>query len=88
MSTFCVFCCAESDPAVIYSAVRTEDISYGRIIIKDKKTRPQMRGTAALLCLLTVVMWVCLSDSILNNLQVVQDKFTEWRNSRITDVDT
>lgn len=77
MPTFCVFCCADSDAAVIYSTVRTEDISYGRIIIKDMKTRSQMRGTAALLCLLTVVMWVCLSDSILNNLQVVQDRFTE-----------
>ncbi|XP_039859948.1 low affinity immunoglobulin gamma Fc region receptor II-like [Simochromis diagramma] len=33
----------DSDAAVIYSSVRTEDISYGRIIIKDTKTRSQMR---------------------------------------------
>ncbi|XP_025760205.1 uncharacterized protein LOC112844777 [Oreochromis niloticus] len=33
----------EIDAAVIYSAVRKEEISYGRIIIKDKKTRSQMR---------------------------------------------
>ncbi|KAL4008545.1 hypothetical protein ACER0C_002397 [Sarotherodon galilaeus] len=28
-----------SDPAVIYSAVRTGDVSYGEIVIKGKKTR-------------------------------------------------
>ncbi|CAI5671463.1 unnamed protein product [Oreochromis niloticus] len=29
----------DSDPAVVYSAVRTGDVSYGEIIIKGKKTR-------------------------------------------------
>ncbi|XP_078100773.1 LOW QUALITY PROTEIN: Fc receptor-like B, partial [Sander vitreus] len=28
----------ESDPAAIYSGVRTEDVSYGQIVIKDKKS--------------------------------------------------
>ncbi|XP_050928632.1 low affinity immunoglobulin gamma Fc region receptor II isoform X6 [Lates calcarifer] len=29
----------ESDPAAVYSAVRTEDVTYGQIVIKDKKSK-------------------------------------------------
>lgn len=46
----CVFHCTESDPDAVYSAVKTGDVSYGEIIIKDKKKQTRMRGTAALLC--------------------------------------
>ncbi|XP_035849834.1 low affinity immunoglobulin gamma Fc region receptor II-like isoform X2 [Sander lucioperca] len=38
----------ESDPAAIYSAVRTEDVSYGQIVIKDiKSNRMRERNPAA-----------------------------------------
>ncbi|XP_039678182.1 low affinity immunoglobulin gamma Fc region receptor II-a-like isoform X1 [Perca fluviatilis] len=38
----------ESDPAAIYSGVRTEDVSYGQIVIKDKKKyRKRERDPAA-----------------------------------------
>uniref|UniRef100_A0AAZ1XBY7 Ig-like domain-containing protein n=1 Tax=Oreochromis aureus TaxID=47969 RepID=A0AAZ1XBY7_OREAU len=33
----------DSDPAAVYSAVRTEDVTYGQIIIKDKKKKSKMR---------------------------------------------
>lgn len=46
-----VFYCADSDPAEVYATVRTEDISYGPIIIKDRKKTSKTEGTAALLCL-------------------------------------
>lgn len=48
---FNVFYCADSDPAEVYTTVRTEDISYGPIIIKDRKKTSKTEGTAALLCL-------------------------------------
>lgn len=48
----CVFYCAEGDPAAVYSAVRTEDIIYGEIIISDKKNISKIRGTTGFLCLL------------------------------------
>ncbi|XP_076737237.1 uncharacterized protein LOC112431770 [Maylandia zebra] len=35
----------ESDPATVYSAVRTEDVTYGEIIIRDKKNKSKMRGS-------------------------------------------
>uniref|UniRef100_A0A669DZK7 Ig-like domain-containing protein n=1 Tax=Oreochromis niloticus TaxID=8128 RepID=A0A669DZK7_ORENI len=35
----------ETDPAAVYSAVRIEDVSYGQIIIKDKKNKSKMRET-------------------------------------------
>ncbi|XP_035771379.1 low affinity immunoglobulin gamma Fc region receptor II-like, partial [Neolamprologus brichardi] len=41
----------ESDPAAVYSTVKIEDVSYGQMIIKEKKNRSKTRGTAALLCL-------------------------------------
>lgn len=41
-------------PAVC-SSVRTEDVSYGQIIIKNKKARSRTRGTAALVCLMSAV---------------------------------
>ncbi|XP_039678190.1 uncharacterized protein LOC120572804 isoform X2 [Perca fluviatilis] len=38
----------ESDPAAIYSAVRTEDVCYGQIVIKEKKSnRKRERDPAA-----------------------------------------
>lgn len=37
MSFVCV--CAESDEAIVYSAVRTEDVSNGPIIIKEKEKK-------------------------------------------------
>ena len=41
-----VFYIPERDPAAVYSAVkRTEDVSYGQIVVKSNRTR----GTAALL---------------------------------------
>ena len=41
-------CVAENDPAVVYSAVRpAEDLSYGQVVFKDKKTS-RTRGTADL----------------------------------------
>lgn len=40
-----IFYFAESDPAAVYSAVRTGDISYGQIAIKN--TRTKKTGTAA-----------------------------------------
>lgn len=43
--------CAEDDPAVIYSAVRNDNISYEQIFITDKQEKSKIRGTAALLCL-------------------------------------
>lgn len=46
-----MFYCADSDPAEVYATVRTEDISYGPIIIKDRKKTSKTEGTAALLCL-------------------------------------
>lgn len=41
----CVFHCAESDPASVSPAVGTEYVTYGQIIIKDKKKKS---GTADL----------------------------------------
>uniref|UniRef100_I3J6J4 Ig-like domain-containing protein n=1 Tax=Oreochromis niloticus TaxID=8128 RepID=I3J6J4_ORENI len=38
----------DTDPAAVYSAVRTEDVTYGKII-KDKNKRSETRGKAALL---------------------------------------
>ena len=49
----CSYCSsvAENDPAVVYSAVRpAEDLSYGQVVFKDKKTN-RTRGTADLVCL-------------------------------------
>lgn len=43
-------------PAAVCSSVRTKDVYYGEIIIKDKKTRSKMRGKAALLCIMSTVM--------------------------------
>lgn len=42
-----MFDCADSDPAAVYSAVRTGDVTYGQITIKDKKKKSKMRGTAS-----------------------------------------
>uniref|UniRef100_A0AAX7UBL7 Ig-like domain-containing protein n=1 Tax=Astatotilapia calliptera TaxID=8154 RepID=A0AAX7UBL7_ASTCA len=33
----------ESDPAAVYSAVKTDDISYGQIVIKDKQKQSKTR---------------------------------------------
>uniref|UniRef100_A0AAZ1XDE6 Ig-like domain-containing protein n=1 Tax=Oreochromis aureus TaxID=47969 RepID=A0AAZ1XDE6_OREAU len=38
----------DSDPAAVYSAVRTGDVTYGQIIIKDKKKKSKMRATFTL----------------------------------------
>ncbi|CAI5678515.1 unnamed protein product [Oreochromis niloticus] len=35
----------DSDPATVYSAVRTEDVTCGKIIIKDKKKKSNLRET-------------------------------------------
>uniref|UniRef100_A0A669BG14 Ig-like domain-containing protein n=1 Tax=Oreochromis niloticus TaxID=8128 RepID=A0A669BG14_ORENI len=35
----------DSDPAAVYSAVRTGDVTYGQIIIKDKKKTSKMRDS-------------------------------------------
>uniref|UniRef100_A0AAZ1XWA8 Ig-like domain-containing protein n=1 Tax=Oreochromis aureus TaxID=47969 RepID=A0AAZ1XWA8_OREAU len=35
----------ETDPAAVYSAVKTTDVSYGQIIIKEKKNRTKPRET-------------------------------------------
>ncbi|MED6247005.1 hypothetical protein ATANTOWER_027779, partial [Ataeniobius toweri] len=35
----------ESDPAAIYSALRTEDINYGQIVIKSKKQKSKPGGS-------------------------------------------
>lgn len=34
-----VFYCAESEPTAVYSAVRTEDVTYGQITIRPKKVQ-------------------------------------------------
>lgn len=47
--SLCVSYCAESDTAAVYSTVEIEDVSYGQMIIKEKKNRSKTRGTAALL---------------------------------------
>ncbi|XP_076738705.1 uncharacterized protein LOC143416913 isoform X2 [Maylandia zebra] len=39
----------DSDPATVHSAARTEDVTCGKIIIKDKKKKSNLRGEAALL---------------------------------------
>lgn len=49
MSTVCIYC-AESDPAAVYSTVRRDDVTYGRIIIKDKKKQSKRRGEEQPLC--------------------------------------
>uniref|UniRef100_A0AAX7TJX5 Ig-like domain-containing protein n=1 Tax=Astatotilapia calliptera TaxID=8154 RepID=A0AAX7TJX5_ASTCA len=33
----------DCDPSAVYSAVRTEDVSYGQIIIKDKKNKSKIK---------------------------------------------
>ncbi|XP_014834069.1 PREDICTED: high affinity immunoglobulin gamma Fc receptor I-like [Poecilia mexicana] len=35
----------EMDPAAVYSAVRTDDINYGQIVIKNKKLKSKPRGS-------------------------------------------
>lgn len=40
--------CTESDPAAVYSAVKTDDISYGQIVIKDKQKQSKTKGTSSL----------------------------------------
>lgn len=52
MSTVCIYC-AESDPAAVYSTVRRDDVTYGRIIIKDKKKQSKRRGEVQPLCFVT-----------------------------------
>ncbi|XP_078101344.1 uncharacterized protein LOC144514028 isoform X2 [Sander vitreus] len=37
----------KSDPAAIYSGVRTEDVSYGQIVIKDKKSNRKKESDPA-----------------------------------------
>ncbi|MEQ2316906.1 hypothetical protein AMECASPLE_037214, partial [Ameca splendens] len=42
----------ERDPAVVYSAVRREDVSYGEIAIRNKGNKAKTKGRTALLQLL------------------------------------
>lgn len=53
MSTVCIYC-AESDPAAVYSTVRRDDVTYGQIIIKDKKKQSKRRGEVQPLCFVSV----------------------------------
>lgn len=46
-----LFLSEESDPATAHSAVKTEDIIYGQIIIKKKQNKLNIRGMCAFICL-------------------------------------
>lgn len=47
MFKYYVFYCAERDSATVYSETRIEDVSYGEIVIKDKKKKSKTKGRAA-----------------------------------------
>ncbi|XP_050923966.1 killer cell immunoglobulin-like receptor 2DL5B isoform X1 [Lates calcarifer] len=68
----------ESDPAAVYSAGRTEDVTYGQIVIKDKKSKTRESDPAA-------VYSAVRTEDISYGQIVIKDKKSKTRKTRESD---